>query len=238
MSSDYYSSASYLLGQAEELQAASNSAKANSKLDQEDFLTILVAQLTHQDPTNPMDDTQMVNQLTQYSMLEQLTNINSGINSLVEASDNQDIYSATNFIGKSVKAQGYTVTKDGDSVSSIYYGMGEAVSGIQVNIYDSEGNIVYSETLGSRQAGTYQFDWDGTNSSGTAVPDGTYSVSMLGEDADGKTVLIQTEVSGVVSGVVSSGGELYLTLDDGRTVNYKNVTEIVSPTAAGDDSDS
>ena len=238
MSSEYYSGASYILGQAESLQAASNSVTASSELDQDDFLTILVAQLTHQDPTNPMDDTQMVSQLTQYSMLEQLTNINEGINSLVDASDDQDIYAATNFIGKSINAEGYTVSKAGDSVSSIYYGMGEAVSGIQVNIYDSEGNIVYSETLGSREAGVYQFDWDGTDSSGDAVPDGTYSVSMLGADSDGNTVLIQTEVSGVVSGVVSASGELYLTLEDGRTVNYKNVTEIVSATDAADDSDS
>ena len=50
-------------------------------------------------------------------------------------------------------------------------------------------------------------------------------------------VLIQTEVSGVVSGVVSANGELYLTLEDGRTVNYKNVTEIVSATDTADGSD-
>ncbi|MCM0754888.1 flagellar hook assembly protein FlgD [Desulfovibrio aminophilus] len=229
MSTEYYSAASSLLGGAAAQQAASNEVTHKTSMDQDTFMKILIAQLTHQDPMNPMDDKEMTSQLAQFSSLEQLTNINKGIKSLVDANSEKDLYSATNFIGKSIKAKGYTVTKDGSSISSITYGMSEAVNNIIVNVYDSEGNIVRSETLGARKAGTYSYTWDGKNSAGTTVPDGKYTVGMMGEDAKGAKVLIQTEVSGVVAGVVNSGGELYLTLKDGRTVNYKNITEITSP---------
>lgn len=39
------------------------------------FLTLLVSQLQNQDPLNPTDSTQFVSQLTSYSQLEQLINI-------------------------------------------------------------------------------------------------------------------------------------------------------------------
>jgi flagellar basal-body rod modification protein FlgD len=46
------------------------------------FLNLLVAQLKNQDPTSPTDSTQFVSQLTQYSSLEQLIGINSGVKTL------------------------------------------------------------------------------------------------------------------------------------------------------------
>lgn len=46
------------------------------------FLKLLVAQIKNQDPTNPTDPVQFVGQLTQYSELEQLIGINTGIQSL------------------------------------------------------------------------------------------------------------------------------------------------------------
>ncbi len=58
-------------------------SQSNSALTSKDtFLKLLVAQLKNQDPTNPTDSTQFVGQLTQYSELEQLIGINSGVQKL------------------------------------------------------------------------------------------------------------------------------------------------------------
>ncbi len=46
------------------------------------FLKLLVAQIKNQDPTSPADPTQFIGQLTQYSELEQLMQINTGIKTL------------------------------------------------------------------------------------------------------------------------------------------------------------
>ena len=48
-------------------------APASSGLGQDAFMTLLVTQLAHQDPTKPMDDTQFIAQLAQFSSLEKLT---------------------------------------------------------------------------------------------------------------------------------------------------------------------
>ena len=220
------------LGQQEQRLAASNTpTEHDTSLDQDAFLSILVAQLTHQDPLNPMEDTDMTSQLAEFSSLEQLTNINDGISTLNETMGQNDILTAVGFIGKEVKAEGYKVSLTEGNSSTIYYGFGESVSSIMMNIYDDEGAIVRTVELGSKEAGTYQYTWDGKNEDGVDLPDGQYGVGILGVDLDGEYVMVQTEISGKVDGVVTENDTQYLRLEDGRFINMLNVKEVVDPDA-------
>jgi len=54
-------------------------ARANAALDKNDFLKILITQLSHQDPTQPMDDKSFIAQMAQFSSLEQMTNMSEGL---------------------------------------------------------------------------------------------------------------------------------------------------------------
>lgn len=226
----YTDTTGYILGQQEARLAASNTpTEHETSLDQDAFLNILVAQLTNQDPLNPMDDAEMTSQLAEFSSLEQLTSINEGISNLADSMQQSDMISAVSFIGKEVKAEGYKVSLEEGNASTIYYGFGETVSGIKMNVYDSEGAIVRTIELGSKEAGSYQYEWDGKNDAGELLPDGQYGIGILGEDLDGDYVMVQTEISGVVDAVVNDDGTQYLRLKDGRYLNFLNVKEIVDP---------
>lgn len=227
-----YVSTGHILGGQESRLAAANAPQDKTSMGQDAFLKILVAQLTHQDPLNPMEDKDMTAQLAQFSSLEQLTGINEGVKDMNSGQTRTDMYTAVSYIGKHVKADGYTVSKNGDEVSNITYSIGEAVGEIKVNIFDGAGAIVKTVTLGSKAPGDYTFSWDGTNDAGKAVADGTYSVGILAEDMDGKAVMVQTEVSGKVEAVVNQNGTNYIRLEDGRYLSFLNVREVIAPGSA------
>lgn len=86
-------------------------ARANPALDKNDFLKILITQLSHQDPTQPMDDKSFIAQMAQFSSLEQMTNMSEGlakVASLVAKSQ------AVSLLGNAVD-----VANGGETVSGI-----------------------------------------------------------------------------------------------------------------------
>lgn len=217
------------IGRAEVEFSQNGTGEIKKDLDKDAFLTLLAAQLGHQDPLNPMEDKEFTAQLAQFSQLEQLTNINDGISKMIDAGGRQEVLSAVSFIGKDIRAEGNVLSKSGDNVSEAYYTLDSAVSSVYVNIFDAWGNVIRTYQGGAMQAGSYSFTWDGMDWQGNKSADGVYGISIAAEGADGQPVLVSTEVSGTVAGVVSEDGQHYLRLKDGRTVNFMDIKEVVNP---------
>jgi len=93
---------------------------ASSTLGKDDFLKLLVTQLQNQDPLKPMDNTEYVSQLAQFSSLEQMTNIATASNSTYTS---QASASALAMIGKTVEwadsSTGKNQTGKVDSISFV-----------------------------------------------------------------------------------------------------------------------
>ncbi|MEQ1852725.1 MAG: flagellar hook capping FlgD N-terminal domain-containing protein [Chthoniobacteraceae bacterium] len=69
------------------------------QLDQEDFLKLLTAQLTAQDPLKPMTDTQFIAQMANFSSLEQMRTLSADFEKLAGA---HQLTSAQNLLGRTV----------------------------------------------------------------------------------------------------------------------------------------
>src|SRR5512139_3118227 len=89
--------------------ASSTIAAASKAMGKDAFLTLLIAQLQHQDPLNPADSTEFTAQLAQFSSLEQLSTINENLDALklYQASGNNA--QAVSFIGKNIVSKGQTL---------------------------------------------------------------------------------------------------------------------------------
>lgn len=77
---------------------------AGGELGKDDFLKLLITQLSNQDPLSPMDDTQFISQMAQFSALEQMKNLNT----------TTAVSQATSMIGSVI-----TWAKDGEEVAGI-----------------------------------------------------------------------------------------------------------------------
>ena len=84
--------------------------KGQSLLGKNDFLKLLMTQLTHQDPTKPLSDTAFISQMAQFSSLEQMTNIGEGFKKLNEILASGQ---ALNLLGKKVEVANGSQTIEG-----------------------------------------------------------------------------------------------------------------------------
>ena len=71
---------------------------ANRELGKDDFLKLLMAQMTNQDPTSPMENTEFIAQMAQFTSLEQMTNMSQNFDkmaSLINSSEAQSMIGRT-----------------------------------------------------------------------------------------------------------------------------------------------
>jgi flagellar basal-body rod modification protein FlgD len=89
--------------------AASSSvpnAASQKTVGKDEFLRLFVTQLKFQDPLSPMDSTGFTTQLAQFSSLEQLTNLNDGMRSLLLSQNSLQNALSASLIGKQVGFHG------------------------------------------------------------------------------------------------------------------------------------
>ncbi|MEO6394875.1 MAG: flagellar hook assembly protein FlgD [Devosia sp.] len=186
------------------------------------FLQLLTTQLRNQNPLDPLDTNQFTQQLVQFSSVEQQLKTNDFLSALVAANTNSVQTNAVGFIGKTVTAAGTRSELIGGK-AVWNFSLTDAAT-VNVSIKDSNGNVVYTQA-GPLQAGQGEFAWDGTTSTGGRAPSGTYSIQMVGVNAEGGTVPISTETSGVVTGVDFTGSEPVLLVGAAR-VNLSGITSV------------
>ena len=98
---------------------AAVAATAGNGLTQQDFIRILMTQMTYQDPLKPMDNEQFMAQMAQFTALQQTTDLNNNLTKLIQ---NQAALSSVGLIGRSVDFTSATGTTTGTVTSLSYSG--------------------------------------------------------------------------------------------------------------------
>ena len=106
--------------------------QTSHELGKDDFLKLLITQLSNQDPTNPMEDTQFIAQMAQFSSLEQMTNMNESFTRMASMLNAEK---ASNLLGKTVEIDlGDTLTKGTVEASTLGTSPEVMVNGMYYNL--------------------------------------------------------------------------------------------------------
>lgn len=210
-----------------------SSTGTNSSSDlQSSFLTLLVAQLKNQDPTNPLQNNELTSQLAQISTLSGIEKLNTTLGSISGQIDNSQSLQASSLVGRGVMIPGTSIlagkNSSSDSVDTTPFGieLSQAAEKVTATITDGNGKVVRTLNMGAQTAGVHTFTWDGLMDDGAAVPDGAYTINFAA--SQGTTQLVAQPLQfALVQGVTLGKDGNKLDLGTYGTTTLDEVRQII-----------
>ena len=209
------------------LSSSNTSGTGNNAQDlQNQFLTMLVTQLKNQDPTNPMDNSQLTTQLAQINTLSGIEKLNTTLGSISgQITTSQSLQSST-LIGHGVMVNGGQILVGKGTTTPFGVELASASTGATATIKDAGGSVINTVDLGALSAGVHTFSWDGKLTDGSVAPDGKYSVAIAA--SNGNTQLVAQPLNyAYVNGVSTANNTTKLDLGTMGSATLDDVRQIL-----------
>lgn len=205
-----------------------NNSRTSLTTNKETFLKLLTTQLKNQDPLQPTDTTQMTQQITQMTGVEQQLVTNDLLAALVGMNSGTGLSEGVSMIGKQVSAiTDNSTLKNGKATFS--WTQPGASTSLKVEIKNAAGKVVRTLVPDDQKSGDHTITWDGKDDAGAQLPDGgVYTIAVTAKGGDGKELKvtnIKGRAEGVVSAVDNTTGQPMVVVD-GKTIPVDNVVGI------------
>jgi len=203
---------------------SSTTSSSSSSLSKDDFLSLLLTELQHQDPTSPMDTDKILTQTSELASLEATENTTTALTSLASQLAASTDLNAVSAIGKMASLGSSAITLSSSNANFEVYFPTEITDGT-MTIKDTSGTTVKTIDLGDAatgKSGVIAFNWDGVDNDGNQLKDGSYSVTATYTDANGDAKTTQSGVYPVES-VRYQDGSTYVKLGS----NYYAIGDVV-----------
>ena len=205
----------------------SSAAQASLSADYDSFLKLLTAQVSNQDPLEPMDSTTFVSQLAQLSQVEQSIQTNATLEEIGARLAGFGALSEAGLIGRTVRAPGDTFRISEGGNADLTFALKTGAQTTSATILHPDGTEVQTyHGLSGRAGETQTVRWNGTDYNGLPLPAGEYRIRIDATDAEGKRVGYETFTEGEVDSVLFRDGAAMLRLGTGAEIASDRVVEI------------
>ncbi|HED7347956.1 TPA: flagellar basal body rod modification protein [Campylobacter coli] len=208
----------------------------NATLDKDAFLKLLLIELQHQDPTDPMDSDKMLTQTSQLSALEMQQNTNTTMQKMVETMQKLSDSFSTSMSTSALGAIGKMATVSDNKIKltganelialKMYLPEDSDENGVTLEIYDSNNKLVFSEKSDAKSIsqGLFTMEWPGRNNDGVYAGDGKYTVKMVYNNKNGEKITANYGTY-PIEGVVFKNGVAHAKMA-GKEVPFDAISEI------------
>ena len=208
----------------------------NATLDKDAFFILLLIELQHQDPTDPMDSDKMLTQTSQLSALEMQQNTNTTMQKMVETMQKLSDSFSTSMSTSALGAIGKMATVSDNKIKltgadelialKMYLPEDSDENGVTLEIYDSNNKLVFSEKSDAKSIsqGLFTMEWPGRNNDGVYAGDGEYTVKMVYNNKNGEKITANYGTY-PIEGVVFKDGVAYAKMA-GQEVPFDAIQEI------------
>ncbi len=208
----------------------------NATLDKDAFLKLLLIELQHQDPTDPMDSDKMLTQTSQLSALEMQQNTNTTMQKMVETMQKLSDSFSTSMSTSALGAIGKMATVSDNKIKltganelialKMYLPEDSDENGVTLEVYDSNNKLVFSEKSGEQSIsqGLFTMEWPGRNNDGVYAGDGEYTVKMVYNNKNGEKITANYGTY-PIEGIVFKEGIAHAKMA-GKEVPFDAISEI------------
>ena len=189
--------------------STSNNALATLSGNFQNFLGLLMTQLKNQDPTSPLDTNQFTSQLVQFTGVSQQINTNASLTQLIQLTQSGQVMQSSSLVGRQVEVASDHVALQNGAGDVRFTASG--AQPVEIVVSNDAGARISDVTVAATK-GINDWKWDGTDSRGRTVADGSYKVAVLGAQPDGSTAALPFTVVGTATSVQKSGNTLQLQL--------------------------
>ncbi|WP_165312865.1 flagellar hook assembly protein FlgD [Vibrio ziniensis] len=199
---------------------SANTLDANSATSLEnEFISLMVAQIQNQDPLNPMDGTEYVGQLAQFSQVQSMENMSTVMQNNTVLLDNMQVLSTAGLVGQTVYISSNEFELDSDPQNGKVE-LDYASSQVNLLITDQYGETT-KVPLGAHAAGEVAFSIDPEK---LGLNEGTYSITVQVQDGQPTpNVLLAGEVEQVR--IPANGGSAMVNVAGVGSVPFYQITQ-------------
>ena len=175
-------------------------------LGQDEFLKLMTTQMTHQDPTKPMQNGEFLSQMAQFGTVSGIQELQQSFKDFSASISSDQALQAASLVGRNVSVPSdYGLLSAGGEINGSF-DLSTSASSVNVVITDSDtGDVIRKINLGQQSAGSVPFTWDGLNDAGTLVSPGIYKVQAEAS-IDGVNTVFQPAIQSKVESVSMSNG--------------------------------
>lgn len=208
--------------------SASSSTKKTS-LGQEQFLKLMTTQLTHQDPTKPMQNGEFLSQMAQFGTVSGIQELQQLFKDFSGSISSDQALQAASLVGRTVStASDNGLLAAGGEIKGTV-ALSASSPNVKLKITDpATGDVVATRSLGEHSAGTVPFAWDGLNDQGTPANPGVYKVEIETLQ-DGVNTILQADIQSRVESVSmgADGTGIQINLAGLGSTNFNKVKQIL-----------
>jgi len=199
----------------------------SQELNQEDFFSLLTQQLAFQDPFKPVENSEMIAQMSSFQTSEGISSLNDSFADLSSTMTSSAALQASTLVGKKVLVPVDRAFSDGGGFDGIVI-TGDGANNITVNIENEVGEVMRTFSLGDG-VGNKKFEWDGKDKNGQATQSGNYVVKVQGNQ-NNETIELPTATYSKVESVSLAGGvnDVVLNLNGLGGLRLSDVLEVAN----------
>lgn len=195
---------------------AKNTA-TDPKAAQDKFLTMLVAQMSNQDPMNPLDNAEVTSQMAQINTVTGIQQLNTTMTAMAAQFGSLQALQGVSLIGRTAMVEGnMPLVKDG--IASGGFELFSAADSVKVDVLGKNGEILGSTTLGPQQAGQQFFQVSIAGIDPSKVGSFAVTPTIGGQPVGGRAISLVP-----IASVSMQNGALKLMGSNGKSYGYEQV---------------